>query len=47
MDSLEQCERELNATLPSEGPVADLLFQLRQTDMTDAIQDLYVNVSPE
>ncbi|KAI7846191.1 hypothetical protein COHA_000261 [Chlorella ohadii] len=43
MDSLEQCERELNATLPSEGPVADLLFKLRQTDMTDAIQDLYVN----
>lgn len=46
MDGLDECSEELNATLANEGPMRDLLIGLTESELTEAIQDVYVNVRP-
>ncbi|PRW57992.1 FAD-dependent oxidoreductase isoform B [Chlorella sorokiniana] len=43
MGGQEECERELNATIAEDKPVLDLLIKLSESDLTQAIQDVYLN----
>ena len=45
LGSKQECGEELSATLPTEGPMADVFFKLKQANLPQSIQDVYLNVS--